>query len=87
MANPFNVMNPYANMNMGNIQNAYQMLMNSKNPVQLFQNMAKQNPRLQPIVQMLQNGANPQQIFMNMCQQRGIDPNQFLNSIKGKNTY
>ena len=88
MSNPFNAMNPMMNNPaMGSIQNAYKMLMNSKNPLQLFQNMAQQNPQLQPIVQMLRNGGNPQQIFINMCQQSGIDPQQFLNSITGKNAY
>ena len=90
MSNPFNTMNPMNpmnNMNMGAIQNAYQMLMSSKNPMQLFQNMAQNNPQLQPILQMLRNGGNPQQIFMNMCHQKGIDPQQFLTSITGKNTF
>lgn len=87
MGNPFNSMNPMNAMNMGSIQNAYQMLMHSSNPIQLFQNMAQQNPQLQPIVNMLRNGGNPQQIFMSMCQQRGINPQQFINSLTGKNTY
>lgn len=83
--NPFNILNPLNTMNMGGIQEAYQMLMNSQNPTQLFLNMAQRNPNLQPIANMLRQGANPQQIFNNMCQQRGINPQQFLNSITNNN--
>lgn len=81
MSNPFNTLNPINNMNMGAIQNAYQMLANAQNPMQVFQQMAMQNPQLQPIMNMLRNGANPQQIFNSMCQQRGINPNEFIRSI------
>ena len=84
MSNPFNTINPSNPMNANNmagIKNMYQALTQSGNPLQLFQNLAQQNPQLQPIVQMLKNGANPQQIFINMCRQRGIDPQQFLNAI------
>lgn len=87
MPNPFNALNPINNMNMGAIQNVYQMFANAQNPMQVFQQMAQRNPQLQPIVQALRNGGNPQQIFNNMCQQRGINPNDFIRSITGRNTY
>lgn len=89
MANPFNALNPanpYNSNNMAGIRNIYQMMQNG-NPMQVFQQMAQSNPQLQPILNMLRNGGNPQQIFMNMCQQRGINPQQFINSITGKNTF
>ena len=82
MSNPFNAINPM-NRNMGNIQNDYQMLMNAKNPMQVFNQLAMNNPQMQPIIQALQMGQNPQQLFNNLCRQRGIDPQQFLNQIKG----
>ena len=87
MGNPFNSLNPTNPMNANNmagIRNAYQILSSSRNPMQAFQQMAQNNPQLQPIMQMLRNGANPQQIFMNMCQQRGINPQEFLRSITGR---
>ena len=87
MSNPFNAINPANPMNtnnMASIRNAYQMLMNAQNPMQLFQQMAASNPQLQPIVNMLRGGMNPQQIFMNMCQQRGINPQEFLKNITGR---
>jgi len=80
MSNPFNALNP----SIAPIQNAYQMLVNSPNPMAMFRQMAANNPRLQPIVNMLNQGANPQQIFNSMCQQRGINPQEFLKNITGK---
>ena len=87
MANPFNTLNPsnpYGFNNMSGIRNAYQMIMQSRNPMQVFQQLAKQNPQLQPAVQMLQQGINPQQVFNTMCQQRGINPQEFLRNVTGK---
>ena len=78
MTKPFNTLNPENNM-----QNAYNLLTTSRNPMQAFQQLAQQNPRLQPILSMLNQGVNPQQLFINMCQQRGIDPNSFIRSITG----
>lgn len=83
MSNPFNTLNNQS-FGMGNIQNVYSALSNSKNPMQVFQQIAMNNPRLQPILNMLNNGANPQQLFVNMCRQRGIDPNSFLKQITGR---
>lgn len=83
MKNPFNTLNPSTNNpSMNSIQNAYRMLMSSPNPMALLQNMAQQNPSLQPVVQILKQGGNPQQVFINLCQQRGIDPNQFIKQIQ-----
>ena len=80
MSNPFNIMNG----NMGAIQNAYRLLTTARNPMQAFQQLAQNNPQLQPIMNALMNGANPQQLFTSMCQQRGINPNDFIRSITGR---
>lgn len=87
MGNPFNILNPgnpYNSNNMAGMRNIYQSLMNARNPIQMFQQMARNNPQLQPIMNMLNQGANPQQIFMNMCQQRGINPNEFIKNLTGR---
>lgn len=87
MSNPFNVLNPsnpYNSNNMAGMRNIYQSLMSSKNPMQMFQQMARGNPQLQPIMQMLNRGANPQQIFMSMCQQRGINADEFIKNLTGR---
>lgn len=85
--NPFNTLNPnnpYSDTNLSSIRNAYQMLTSSKNPIQVFQQLASNNPTLQPALTMLQQGINPQQIFNTMCQQRGINPQEFLRAITRK---
>lgn len=85
MANPFNnTVNPMQNYNMSEIRSMYQTIMNSKNPMQMFVNLASRNPNMRPIVDALKNGANPKSLFESMCRDRGIDPNAFLNSIQGK---
>ena len=73
--NPFNV-NSVSGYDMSNIKNIYQMMMNSRNPMQVFEQMANQNPNLRPIVNALRNGANPQSLFNEMCKQRGISLDQ-----------
>ena len=84
MANPFNNVNPMQYYNMTEIRSMYQTIMNSKNPMQMFVNLASHNPNMRPIVDALKNGANPKSLFESMCKDRGIDPNAFLNSIQGK---
>ena len=86
MANPFNTLNPANPMNtnnMLNIRNAYQMLTQSRNPMQVLQQLARQNPTLQPAINMLRQGITPQQVFNTMCQQKGINPQEFLKNITG----
>ena len=82
MPNPFNFNG--GNSNFLNIQQLYQMVMNSKNPMQLLEQMSANNPQLRQVVQTLKNGANPQSLFVELCKQRGVDPNAFLKSIQGK---
>lgn len=82
MPNPFNFNG--GNSNILNIQQLYQMVMNSKNPMQLLEQMSANNPQLRQVVQTLKNGANPQSLFVELCKQRGVDPNAFLKSIQGK---
>jgi len=87
MSNPFNALNPanpYNANNMSGFRNAYQMLTQSRNPMQTFMQLANGNPALQPAINMLRQGMNPQQIFNSMCQQRGINPDEFLRNITGR---
>ena len=82
MPNPFNFNG--GNSNNLNIQQLYKMVMNSRNPMQLLEQMSANNPQLRQVVQTLKNGANPQSLFVELCKQRGVDPNAFLKSIQGK---
>ena len=83
MSSPFARFNPYNPMN-GYDFNALRSMMNAgRNPMAMLQNMAAQNPALQPVMQALRNGANPQQLFQSLCQQRGINPQEFLKMLTG----
>ncbi len=84
--NPFNIMNPANPMNsnrMGQIKNMIGMFRNSNNPMQLFQQMAMTNPQMQPIMNRIRQGQNINDIFQEVCQQRGINPQEIMNLIKG----
>ena len=69
--------------NLNNIKGIYQAMSQSKNPYQMFMNLAGNNPQMQPIIKAMQNGGDPQQIFTSMCQQRGINPDEFIKNITG----
>lgn len=87
MSNPFNTLNPTNPYNanaMSGIRNAYQMIMNSRNPMQAFQQLAAKDTALRPALNMLNQGFSPQQVFNTMCQQRGINPTEFIKNITGK---
>lgn len=61
-----------------------QQLASSKNPMQMLQNMAAQTPQGQAIMQAYQiSGMSPKEFFYKYAQQKGVDPNQFLNSLQG----
>ena len=87
MGNPFNNLNPanpYNTNAMAGMRGAYQMLMNNNNPMQVFSQLAQQNPQLQPVMNMLRQGNNPQQVFNSLCQQRGINPQEFIKNLTGR---
>ena len=65
-----------------NINDIYRILSSSKNPMQAFENIAKNNPNMAPILNLMKNGYSPEQIFRSMCQQRGIDPQQFIQNLQ-----
>ena len=83
MGNPFSELNP---MN-GYDFNSLRSIMRSSNPMQVFQSLAMNNPRLQPIMRALQGGANPRELFDSMCRQRGIDPNEFIRRLTDNNGF
>ena len=84
MSNPFNNVKPINNYNMNNLQSMYSMLMNSRNPMAILENLSQNNPQLKPIINALKNGSNPKALFERLCRERGIDPNEFLKGIQGK---
>ena len=57
--------------------------LNSSNPKEFLNNLISKNPQMQNVYQMLQSSSmTPKQFFYNYAQQNGIDPDQFINSLK-----
>lgn len=57
--------------------------MNSSNPMDMVQKMASQNPQIKNLLSMLNSsGMTPKQFFYQYANSQGIDPDQFLNSLK-----
>ena len=55
----------------------------SKNPQQLFMNMAQQNPQLKQILTTINSsGKSPKELFYEVAKQKGIDPNQIINMLQ-----
>ena len=58
-------------------------LMNSSDPHSFIQNMVANNPQLKNVMQLFQSsGMSPKQFFYQYAQQQGVNPDQFLNSLK-----
>lgn len=84
MANPFRTSpTQYSISNMNNYRQIYQSLVNNKNPMQLFEQLAKNNPQYNNILNALRSGQNPQVLFETLCRQKGIDPQEFIKQIQG----
>lgn len=80
MPNPFNVLNQNNQVNT-DFKQMYQSFINSKNPIQMFINMAGNNSQMQPIINYIRGGGDPQAMFNNLCQQRGINPREFIKNL------
>lgn len=65
-----------------NMKDLYKMLTQSKNPMQIFTNIANNNPQMKPILELLQNGYSPEQVFNMVCESRGINPQDFMSKLK-----
>ena len=57
--------------------------LNSSNPKELLNSLISQNPQMQTLMQsMNSSGMTPKQFFYSFAKQKGIDPDQFLSSLK-----
>lgn len=74
--------NPLLQPNMNQMKELYNAMRNG-NPMQVFNQMAQNNPNMKPILNLINNGHNPQQIFYQLCKQRGINPDEFIKNITG----
>lgn len=75
-------MNPIFQSSIGNGMNAVRGMAGG-DPRALLSQMAMTNPQAQQVLNMLNGGANPEQLYRQLCQQRGVNPDEFLQTIKG----
>ena len=60
-----------------------QNFLKSSNPTQMLQNMIQSNPKMQNIMQLFNSsGMTPKQFFYQYAEQQGINPDEFLNSLR-----
>ena len=63
--------------------NLLSQFLKSSNPKQTIQNMVMNNPKMQNVLQLFQNSnLSPKQFFYQYAQQKGVDPDQFINSLQ-----
>ena len=66
--------------NIKKIVNAVKM---AQNPQLALNNLISQNPNMQQAVEYVKaNGNDPKVAFFNLAKDKGLDPNQILNSLK-----
>lgn len=58
--------------------------LNSSNPNELINSLISKNPQLQNLMQLYNSsGLTPKQFFYNYANSKGINPDSFINSLKG----
>ena len=61
----------------------FKKFLNSSNPKELLNSLISQNPQLQNLMQAMNSSKmTPKQFFYSYAKQNGIDPDQFLSSLK-----
>lgn len=67
-----------------NIKNIASMLKGKSNPMQALQMLAGQNPQIGQVLTMLNNsGMSPKDLFMQQAQQKGVNPDEIIEMLKG----
>lgn len=68
--------------NMNQLKQVINMVRGANNPQQLLMNLANQNPQIRQVMNLVQNsGKSPKDLFYEMARQKGVDPNQILNTL------
>ena len=61
----------------------FKQLLNSSNPSEFLNSLISSNPKMQSAIQLMQSSKmTPKDFFFNYAKQQGIDPEQFINSLK-----
>ena len=72
-----------SNPQMQNIRNLMNMVKSSGNPQAMLNQLSQNNPQLQQVMATIQQyGNDPQKAFYALAQQRGIDPQSILETLK-----
>ena len=62
--------------------NSFKSLLNSSNPQELIQNFISQNPQMNNVIQLMKtSGKSPKDFFYQFAQQKGVNPDEFINSL------
>lgn len=71
-------------LNQNPVVNMFRMVRSSRNPAQMLQNMAMQNPQIQQALNIVntQYGGNMQNAFYDMAKKRGVDPQSVLGMFR-----
>ena len=77
-------MNPLSQQKMQEqmIMQLYNMCYNTKNPIQLLEQLEMQNPILKSVTSLFKQGFNEEQVFIELCKRKGVNADNFLKSIK-----
>ena len=68
------------NNNLNQVRQMMNMIKTAGNPQAMVQNMLMQNPQVSNLIN--QYGGDPQRAFYALCDQKGINPQEFLKSLK-----
>lgn len=70
--------------NLQQIKSMMAMLNSSGDPMTMINQMARNNPQLQNVLQMVQaNGGDPKAAFYKLAEEKGVDPDEIINALKG----
>ena len=65
------------------IKQLMQTVQMSQNPQMALQNLMQSNPNMKKAIDYVnENGGNPKDAFYKLAKERGINPEQILNSLK-----
>ena len=69
--------------NLQGVKQMIDMVRSAGNPNAMLQSMMQNNPQMQQVMNLVQqHGNDPQKAFYALCEQRGIDPQPILDTLK-----
>ena len=90
MNNLYNQLNPQQRSNNSQKSlpsqrnNLFQQFLKSSNPNEFLNSLISNNPKVQSVMQLLQSsGMTPKEFFYSYAEQQGVNPDEFLSSLKG----